>query len=59
MKTKNGLPQTNKADKNAHGYGFRSIKKAAAKYGEDNVNFTVKDGVFELNIFLNMKEETA
>jgi signal transduction histidine kinase len=59
VKTKNGLPQTNKADKNAHGYGFRSIKKAAAKYGEDNVNFTVKDGVFELNIFLNMKEETA
>ena len=59
LKTKNGLPQTNKADKSAHGYGFRSIKKAAGKYGDDNVSFAVKDGVFELNIFLNMRGEKA
>ena len=54
VKTKNGLPQTSKPDKAAHGYGFRSMKKAAAKYGDDNVSFTVKDGVFELQIFLNL-----
>jgi len=53
IKTKNGVPQTSKADKTAHGYGFRSIKKAAAKYGEDNVSFRVEDGIFELRLFLN------
>ena len=52
VKTKNGLPQTTKADKANHGYGFRSIKKAAANYGEDNVSFSVENGVFELRIFL-------
>ena len=57
--TRNGLPQTKKSDTASHGYGFRSIKKAAAKYGDDNVSFTVKDGVFELRIFLNLKEEKA
>ena len=56
VETENGLPRTSKADKAAHGYGFRSMKKAAAKYGDDNVNFTVKDGVFELQIFLNVPE---
>ncbi|MBQ5969369.1 MAG: GHKL domain-containing protein [Clostridia bacterium] len=54
VKLKNGLPQTSKADKRAHGYGLRSIKKAAAKYGSDNVTFTAKDGVFELQIYLNL-----
>ena len=57
IKTKNGVPQTNKADKAAHGYGFRSIRRAAAKYGEDNVSFRVEDGVFELRIFLNYKKD--
>ncbi len=56
VRVKNGLPQTGKADKTAHGYGFRSMKKAAAKYGSDNVSFSVKDGVFELQIFLNIPE---
>ena len=54
VKTKNGLPQTSKSDKAAHGYGFRSIKKAAAKYGDNNVSFFVRDGMFELQIFLNL-----
>ena len=53
VRVKNGLPQTNKPDKASHGYGFRSLKKAAAKYGEDNVSFSVENGVFELRIFLN------
>ena len=53
IKTKNGVPQTSKADKTAHGYGFRSIKKAAAKYCEDNVSFRIEDDIFELRLFLN------
>ena len=59
VKTKNGLPQTTKADRTAHGYGFRSIKKAAARYGDDNVSFSVEDGVFELRIFLNIPDPAA
>ena len=56
VKTKNGLPQTGKADKTAHGYGFKSIKKAAAKYGSDNVSFSAENGAFELRIFLRFAE---
>ena len=52
VKTKNGLPVSEKTDKTVHGYGFRSIKKAAAKYGKDNVSFFVGGGRFELRIFL-------
>ncbi len=52
---KNGLPQSDKADRNNHGYGFRSMKKAAAKYGTDNLDFTVKDGVFTLRISLKFR----
>lgn len=61
VRTKNGLPLTSKEDKAAHGYGFRSIRRAAAKYGEDNVAFLQEDGVFELRLFLcfNPAKETA
>lgn len=54
IKQKNGLPQTTKADKKLHGYGFRSMKKAAAKYGKDNVSFSAENGVFELRIFFEL-----
>ena len=50
-----GFPVTTKADKEHHGYGLRSIKKAAAKYGEDNVTFLIEDGTFELRLFLNYR----
>ncbi len=56
VKMKDGLPQTTKTDRAAHGYGFRSIKKAAAKYGDDNVSFSAENGIFELRIFLNVPE---
>ena len=52
VRTRNGLPQTVKKDKELHGFGFRSIKRAAAKYGDDNVSFSVENGVFELKVFL-------
>ena len=52
LRLRNGLPRTGKPDKTAHGYGLRSIKKAAARYGTDNVSFTAENGVFELRFFL-------
>lgn len=52
---KKGLPQTDKSDKKAHGYGIRSIKKAAAGYGDDNVEFLVTEGFFELRLSLRFQ----
>lgn len=52
VRVRNGVPVTKKADKTAHGYGFRSIRNAAAKYGEDNVTFQTGGGMFELRICL-------
>ena len=57
VKIKNGLPQTGKANKSLHGYGFRSIKKSAARYGENNVRFRVENGQFELQIFLRIPQQ--
>ncbi len=54
LKLKNGLPQTGKADRTLHGYGLRSIRKAAARYGKNNVSFLTEDGFFELRIFLRI-----
>ena len=50
----NGKLSTTKADKVNHGYGFKSMKKAASKYGSDNVNFKTEDGLFALMITLNL-----
>ncbi len=49
---KRGVPQTDKKDKIAHGYGFRSIRKAAANYGGDNVDVIAENGVFTLRLSL-------
>lgn len=56
VKVRNGLPQTIKSDKESHGFGFRSIKKAASKYGRDNVSFSVHDGKFELRIIFEINK---
>ena len=58
VKEKNGELQTTKADKEHHGYGLRSLRRAAAKYGEDNVSYSVEDGFFTLRLFLRF-EPTA
>ena len=55
LTVKNGAPVTDKTDKNAHGYGWRSMKKAAAEYGDDNLGFTVEDGYFELRLSLRFQ----
>ncbi len=49
---KHGVPQSDKKDKTAHGYGFRSIKRAAANYGGDNVDVIVENGTFTLRLSL-------
>ena len=55
VKEKYGDLQTTKADKERHGFGLRSIKKAAAKYGEDNVSYSVEDGWFTLRLYLRFE----
>ena len=49
---KHGVPQSDKKDKTSHGYGFRSIKRAAANYGGDNVDVIVENGTFTLRLSL-------
>ena len=46
-----GLPVTTKADKRYHGFGMKSIKMLAEKYG-GWVSIRAKEGVFNLNILL-------
>ena len=53
---RHGIPQTDKADKTRHGFGFRSMKKAAAKYGDDNLTVSAKDGVFTLQMALRFEQ---
>lgn len=47
--------KTTKADKKLHGYGLKNIKKAAANYGSDNVDYLVEDGKFTLRLSLRYR----
>ena len=47
--------ETTKADKSRHGFGTRSMKKAAAKYGSDNLRFTQENGMFTVDLVLEIK----
>ncbi|MBQ5968848.1 MAG: GHKL domain-containing protein [Clostridia bacterium] len=55
LKEKNGVLQTTKQDKEQHGYGLRSIRKAAGKYGENNVSYSVENGMFTLRLYLRFE----
>lgn len=55
VKEKNGVLQTTKQDKEHHGYGLRSIRKAAGKYGENNVSYSVENGMFTLRLYLRFE----
>lgn len=46
---RNGLPVTTKSDKRYHGYGFKSIRSIAKKYG-GSATFEAKDHWFEVRI---------
>lgn len=46
-----GLPVTRKPDRDNHGFGVRSIKTIAEKYGGD-ISIVAADNVFRLNVLL-------
>ena len=50
----NDLPVTTKADKESHGFGMKSIRTVAERYG-GYVTTTAEDGLFTLHILLPVK----
>ena len=46
-----GLPETNKQDKDYHGFGMRSIRLLTEKYGGD-LKVNAENGIFSLSIML-------
>ncbi len=50
-----GLPRTTKADSQSHGFGTRSIRLIAERYG-GSVAMRAKDGVFHLNVVIPLPE---
>lgn len=56
VRSRNNTIMTTKKDKDNHGYGLLSIKKAAAKYGSNNVKFSSENNVFTLSIALKYSE---
>lgn len=51
----NGLPVTDK-DRNYHGFGIKSMKYIAEKYG-GYMNVTAENGIFELNFLFPLPEK--
>jgi len=51
IKIVGGLPQTNKADKEQHGFGMKSMRLLVKKYGGE-LNFRCGGGVFNLTAML-------
>lgn len=51
-----GVPQTDKPDKNLHGFGTRSIQYLAEHYG-GNARFSVENGMFHLTILFPSREK--
>lgn len=50
----NGLPVTSKDNTTSHGFGLKSIRLLAQKYGGE-MTFSAQDGIFSLNILLPME----
>lgn len=50
-----GLPVTTKADKVNHGFGARSIKLIASRYGGE-ITFTQNEDIFSVNIAIPLKK---
>ena len=51
----NGLPATHKKETDFHGYGLKSIRQIARKYGGE-MKFSHVDGWFQLSILIPMKQ---
>lgn len=54
LQVERGLPVTTKRDSSQHGYGMRSIRLAAEKYG-GTVTWVVKNEMFELKVLIPLK----
>ena len=54
---KDGLPVTTKRDKNLHGYGTKSLRYIAEKYGGSVRMGLTEDGFFRLEILLSRKSQ--
>ena len=52
-----GLPSTSKADKHYHGYGMRSMRLIAEKYG-GGLNVAVQNDLFSLDIVIHVPADT-
>lgn len=52
---RDGLPSSTKTDKSVHGYGIKSIRRAAEKYG-GNLSITQEDGWFSLTVLIPIVE---
>lgn len=52
------FPQTDKADKNAHGIGFSNMKNTAEKY-QGSLDWSAEQGVFRLSVMLKNSEEVS
>lgn len=52
---KNGGIVTSKSNKAFHGYGLKSIKKAAASYGSGNCDHVFENGIFTLRFNLKFR----
>ncbi len=50
-----GLPITTKSERDLHGYGVKSIKLIAEKYG-GNMTISVRDGLFDLSVLLPLND---
>ncbi len=58
LEFEDGLPLTTKGDRGYHGFGMRSLRLLARKYGGELSAF-VKGDVFHLNIIFSVGEESA
>lgn len=53
---KDGMPVTSKRDKNNHGFGMKSIRYIAEKYG-GQMNISLQDNMFVLDILFPVKNQ--
>lgn len=56
VELKNGTPVTTKADKRYHGYGIKSVKSIARKYG-GSATIEVRDHWFEVRILFPLEQK--
>lgn len=55
---RNGLPRTGKQEQGLHGYGVKSIRYIAQKYGGD-ISVSGEGGIFHLNVLLPLRERSG